>query len=162
MDSTQTPPRRQSDRRSTPRHHNPDEGYGSPPDGSGLAGEFALARRPVSWRRSWRRWWYARAGGWISSQQSGQRAGGKAKQKPNDEGSTRLCWTPAEKVVLWKAFQKQNPFAESGQKLMRKHWRRVAAYVIEDQDVEVYTNEGGRETPRVLHSCYPCGSYGKG
>ncbi|CAB1120467.1 unnamed protein product [Ectocarpus sp. CCAP 1310/34] len=39
-DASETP-----HRRSTPRHHNPDEGYGSPPDGSRLAGEFALARR---------------------------------------------------------------------------------------------------------------------
>ncbi|CAB1105990.1 unnamed protein product [Ectocarpus sp. CCAP 1310/34] len=89
-------------------------------------------------------------GGSVANK-GGQRAGGKAKQKPNDEGSTHLCWTPAEKVVLWKAIQKHNPFAESGQKLVRKHWRRAAAFVIEDQDVEVYTNEGGRET--VLVCC---------
>ncbi|CAB1106680.1 unnamed protein product [Ectocarpus sp. CCAP 1310/34] len=134
MDSTPTPPRLQLDRRSTPRHHDPDERYGSPPHGSRLAGEYALARR----------------GGTATtpfsiadfSPSPGDAAGGGG-------GSTRLCWTPAEKVVLWKAIQKHNPFAESGQKLVRKHWRRVAASVIEDQDVEVYTNEGGRETVHV-------------
>ncbi|CAB1110322.1 unnamed protein product [Ectocarpus sp. CCAP 1310/34] len=100
--------------------------------------------------------------GGSAANKGGQRAGGKAKQKPNDEGPTRLCWTPAEKVVLWKAIQKHNPFAESGQKLVRKYWRRVAASVIDDQDVEVYTNEGGRETPRMLHSRSPRRSFGKG
>ncbi|CAB1098801.1 unnamed protein product [Ectocarpus sp. CCAP 1310/34] len=165
MDSTPTPPRRQSDRRSTPRHHNPDEGYSSPPDGSKLAGKFALARQggtattPFSVADSSPSPGDAAGGGGGTPEpeggsavnKGGQRAGGKAKKKPNDKGSTRLCWTPAEKVVLWKAIQKRNPFAESEQKLVRKHWRRVAASVVEDQDVEIYRNEGGRETPRVLH-----------
>ncbi|CBN74396.1 hypothetical protein Esi_0020_0098 [Ectocarpus siliculosus] len=148
MDSTPTPPRRQSDRRSTPRHHNSDEGHGSPPDGSRLGGEFTLAHRggdattPFSVA--------------DSSPYPGDDAAGGGGGTPEPEGgsaankgSTRLCWTPAEKVVLWKAIQKHNPFAESGQKLAREHWRRVAASVIEEQDVEIYTNEGGRETVHV-------------
>ncbi|CAN0471911.1 unnamed protein product, partial [Ectocarpus sp. 8 AP-2014] len=68
-----------------------------------------------------------------------QRAGGKAKQNSNDEGATRLCWHPAEKVVLWKAIQTHNPFAHSGKRAVRRQWERVAGSVIKEQDVKIYT-----------------------
>lgn len=64
-------------------------------------------------------------------------------------GAIRLGWTTAEKVVLWKAIQKHNPFTETKQRDVRKRWRKVAAEVIEAQDVEIYTKKRGRETVHV-------------